>query len=215
MLRLIYGGTFDPIHHGHLAIARAARDVLRCDVWLMPAANPPHRPPPGAGVDERLRMLELAVAGEPGLRVERRELDRPGPSCTVETLRGLRGELGSQAPLALLLGADSFLGLPDWHEWQELFNLAHLVVAGRPGNALDGALSDALVKATCGRWCHTPASLSHTPAGCVLRLKQPLHPASATEIRQRLAGHLPYADLLHPAVAGYIREHGLYQTTSV
>jgi len=211
MLHLIYGGTFDPVHHGHLAIARAARDLMQCPVWLMPAADPPHRPPPGASADERLRMLELALAGEPGLHVERRELERPGPSYTVETLRELRAELGVQRPLALLLGADSFLGLPGWHDWRVLFRLAHLLIAGRCGSDLKRALPAALAQATHGRWADTPHALHHTPAGCVLHLGQPLHPASATDVRRRLAGNLPCTDLLPTAVAHHIREHGLYR----
>jgi len=211
MLHLLYGGTFDPVHHGHLAIARAARDFMQCEVWLMPAADPPHRPPPGAGAGERLRMLELAIADEPGLRADRRELDRPGPSYTVETLRELRQALGPKLPLALLLGADSFLGLPDWHEWQHLFAFAHLVVAERPGSPLDDALSETLTKATCGRWTSDPDDLRETPAGRVLRLQQPLCSISASVVRRRLAEDAQWEELLPAAVASHIRQQGLYQ----
>jgi len=211
MLHLLYGGTFDPVHHGHLAIARAARELMQSTVWLMPAADPPHRPAPGASTDQRLRMLELAIQNEPGLHVDRRELDRPGPSYTVDTLRELRQELGPKPSLALLLGADSFLGLTDWHDWQHLFALAHLVVAERPGSDLERALPDALAHATRGRWSDTPNALHQSPAGCVLRLHQPLHPASATDTRQRLADNRPCTDLLPMEVASYIREQGLYR----
>jgi len=212
MMRVLYGGTFDPVHYGHLAIARAARDRLQCPVWLMPAADPPHRPVPGASAADRLRMLELAIQDEPGLCIDRRELDRPGPSYTVDTLRELRQEIGPQPALVLLLGADSFLSLPDWHDWQDLFNLTHLIVAGRCGSSLDGALADVLAKAACGRWSHTSDALMHTPAGRIMCLQQPLHPASATDIRQRLAHGARWAELLPSPVVRYIRKHGLYRS---
>ncbi|MET0718340.1 MAG: nicotinate-nicotinamide nucleotide adenylyltransferase, partial [Pseudoxanthomonas sp.] len=98
MLKLFYGGTFDPVHNGHLAIARAARDELDCTVRLMPAADPPHRAPPGADARQRAEMLDLAVIDERGLQVDRRELLRDGPSYTIATLRELRGEYGPLAP---------------------------------------------------------------------------------------------------------------------
>ena len=120
-LRIYYGGTFDPVHLGHLAIARAARDELQVAVRLLPAADPPHRAVPGATAEQRFAMLSLAIGDEPGLLLDHRELDRavrfPGrPSYTVDTLRELRGELGPSRPLAWLVGADSLLGLPSWHE---------------------------------------------------------------------------------------------------
>jgi len=214
-LHLLYGGTFDPVHHGHLAIARAARDLLQCKVWLLPAADPPHRPPPGASADERLRMLELAVQGESGLHIDRRELARPGPSYTVESLREVRREIGAEAPLGLLLGADSFLSLPTWQDWQALFDLAHLVIAERPNSPLDdGAVPEVLGQAAEKRWTDTAAILHQQPAGRLLRLQQPLHPASASAIRQRLADHAPWAALLPSAVAAYIHCRGLYQRIS-
>ncbi|MGE8260938.1 MAG: nicotinate-nicotinamide nucleotide adenylyltransferase, partial [Stenotrophomonas sp.] len=119
-LRIYYGGTFDPVHLGHLAIARAARDQLQVAVRLLPAADPPHRAAPGADAAQRLAMLALAIGDEPGLLLDRRELDRaerqPGvPSYTVDTLRELRAELGPRQPIAWLVGADSLLALPSWH----------------------------------------------------------------------------------------------------
>jgi len=210
-LLLLYGGTFDPVHNGHLAIARAARDRLDCPVRVMPAADPPHRPAPGACADDRLRMLELAIAGEPGLSVDRRELDLAGPSYTVETLCQLRREIGIEAPVALLLGADSFLSLPKWQQWRALFELAHLIVAERPGSGLDEALPVQLAEVVAGRWADGPGALQRTPAGRVLRLNQPLFPISASEVRLRLAEGANWEALLPPAVAAYIRQRGLYR----
>lgn len=209
-LRVFYGGTFDPVHDGHLAVARAARDRLGCDVLLMPAADPPHRAAPGADAAQRAHMLALAVAHEPRLGVDLRELQRDGRSYTVDTLRGMRAEFGEDAPIALLVGADSLLGLPGWHQWQALFALAHLVIADRPGSPLDGALPAELDAAIAGRWVDAPQALREAPGGCLFRLRQPPHPGSATEIRHRIAAGGDWQGLLPAAVAGYIRQHGLY-----
>lgn len=212
-LRLYYGGTFDPVHEGHLAIARAARDALDTAVRLMPAADPPHRPAPGADARQRAQMLRLAIADEPGLQIDLRELERDGPSYTVETLRGLRAELGDAVPIALLLGADSLLGLPSWREWRALFELAHFVVAGRPGSALDGAWPEALADAVQGRWVAEPEGLRAAPAGRLYRLEQPLHPGSASEVRRRIAEGESWQGRVPAPVAAYIRRHGLYGTS--
>jgi len=214
-LRLLYGGTFDPVHNGHLAIARHARDELQVPVWLMPAADPPHRPPPGADAAQRTQMLRLAVAGEPGLQVDTRELQRaarqPGvPSWTVDTLRQLRAELGNAAPVALLMGADSLLGLPGWHEWEHLLGLAHIVVAERPGNELDGVLPARLETRLQTAWVDAPAQLRECPAGRVWRLRQPLQVESATAVRGLIAAGGHWRGLLPVAVADYIVAHGLY-----
>lgn len=210
-LIVLHGGTFDPVHNGHLAIARAAHRTLGSTVRLMPAADPPHRPAPGASALQRAEMLDLATATEPGLAVDRRELEREGPSYTVQTLRELRaGE--PQASVALLLGADAFLGLPGWREWQALFGLAHFVVADRPGGLWrPDALAQPLGAAVEGRWTDDPATLAAAPAGRVLLLRQPLHDVSATDLRARLAAGRPWRHLVPEAVAGYIDDHGLYR----
>ena len=209
-LRVFYGGTFDPVHDGHLAIARAARDAFGCTVRLMPAADPPHRAPPGADAAQRAEMLRLATMGEPGLEVDLRELQRQGRSYTIDTLHGIRREFGDAAPVALLIGADSLLGLPSWHRWRELLDLAHFIVADRDGSVLDAALPPALAAATEGRWVALPDDLRALPAGRLYRLRQPLHAASATEIRRRIAAGEDWESLVPAAVAGYIRCEGLY-----
>lgn len=210
-LTVLYGGTFDPVHHGHLAVARSARDVLGCAIRMMPAADPPHRAPPGASASQRAKMLALAIDGEPGLVLDGRELHRDGPSYSVDTLRALRLALGEPAPIALLVGADSLLGLPDWHDWTALTGLAHFVVAERPGNRLDERLSPALAAHLAGRWTGDPGALRAAPAGRVLRLHQPEHPGSATEIRRRIAAGESWRDLVPAPVADYIDRHGLYR----
>ena len=107
MAHIVYGGTFDPVHRGHIAIARAVADVYQDTVWLMLAADPPHRAPPGASAGQRAQMLDLALAGEPRLAVDRRELRRQGPSYTVDTLAELRRELGAAEAIIWVMGIDS------------------------------------------------------------------------------------------------------------
>ncbi len=209
-LQVYYGGTFDPVHAGHLAVARAARDFLGAPVRLVPASVPPHRGPTAASAADRADLLALAVAGEPGLAVDTRELQREGPSYTVDTLRGLRAEHGPLAPVAWLVGADAFRGLASWHDWRDLFGLAHLVVAVRPGHGLDG-LPEALSAACAGRWAGLPGDLSESPAGRLFSLDLPPHPASSSELRRRLAAGDDPGDWLPPPVAAEIRRRGLYR----
>lgn len=209
-LIVLYGGTFDPVHNGHLAIASAAAQALGCRVRLMPAADPPHRPAPGASARQRAHMLDLAVEDAPTLCVDRRELERDGPSYTVQTLRALR-TADPDRPVALLLGADAFLGLPGWREWRALFGLAHFVIADRPGEACrPETLAGALAEEAAGRWTDDSAALAAAPAGRVLALGQPLHDVSATDLRARIASGRPWQHLVPGAVAAYILSEGLY-----
>ncbi len=209
-LTVFYGGTFDPIHNGHLHIARNARDVLAAAIRMMPAADPPHRAAPGASAMHRARMLDLAVAGESGLLVDRRELRRDTPSYSIDTLREIRAELGVQAPVALLIGADSLAGLPQWKEWQGLFELAHFIVAGRPGIALDESLPELLTAFLQGRWTDSLDDLQAAPAGRVLVLHNRLHEGSATRVREAIAAGQQWRSLVPDAVADYIERHQLY-----
>lgn len=209
-LLVLYGGTFDPVHDGHLAIARAAHAALDVPIHLMPAADPPHRPPPGANADDRAAMLALALRDESGLQLDLRELQRSGRSWSVDTLLALRAEIGETAPVALLVGADSFAGLPTWKSWRELFGLAHFVVASRAGSPMEAGLPQELTALLPGRVATTADELRGAPAGRVLWLHQPLHPHSASEIRARIAAGQPWQRLVPAAVADYIEARGLY-----
>lgn len=129
----IFGGTFDPIHYGHLRTAFELLETLRLpEMRFMPAGNPPHREHTVASNALRLDMVRAATAGQPGFTVDDREMHKSGPSYSVETLAELRSEFPTR-PLCLIVGMDAFLGLPKWHQWRELLTLAHLVVAHRPG----------------------------------------------------------------------------------
>ncbi len=182
----VFGGTFDPVHHGHL---RTALEVLEgCgleQLRLIPAHVPPHRPQPRAPAELRLEMLRRAVAGEPRLVVDDRELRRGGPSYTVDTLAELRAEVGTR-PLCLVLGADAFLGLPGWHRWQDLLALAHIVVARRPGGpqSIAGGAGDLYRE----RGTERPADLAAAPAGRVLLREVTQLDISSSAIRTLVAG---------------------------
>ena len=132
----VFGGTFDPIHFGHLRLAEEMAEGLGLSqVRFIPAGQPPHRGAPRTAASHRLEMVRRAIAGNPRFEVDAREVQRPDPSYTVDTLTALRAELGNEQPLWLLLGADAFSGLPSWHQWRQLFELANIVVAARPGRS--------------------------------------------------------------------------------
>ncbi len=208
-IRILYGGTFDPVHDGHLAVAGAAAVLFDTDVALLPSADPPHRAPPGASAMQRVAMLDLAITGHPRLQVDRRELHRLGPSYSVDTLREVRAEIGEHTPLAWLLGADAFRDLAAWHRWRELFDLAHLIVSVRPGHALDG-LDPVLQAEIASRWADNPAALERAPFGLLFRLDLPPRFEAASNLRQRIVAGLPWENETPTAVAAYIRAHGLY-----
>jgi nicotinate-nucleotide adenylyltransferase len=207
----VLGGTFDPIHYGHLRFADDARAALGLsEVRLIPAGRPPHRAPPVASAADRLAMTRLGAAEFSGIRVDDCELRREGPSYTVSTLTDLRAELG-RTPIVLLLGLDAFVGLPSWHRWRELFDLAHLAVAARPGANEPDRLPPALAAEWSARSAGDAGQWRNAPAGRVLRV--PIRPQAiaATDLRARLARGERPADLLPPAVLAYIEQHRLYQ----
>ena len=203
-LRICYGGTFDPVHNGHIAVARFAQKIFDADVYFIPSADPPHRQKPLATAAQRSDMLQIAINNQPRFFLDMRELHRAKPSYTVDTLRQLRAELGHEIPLAWLIGADAFAQLNTWHEWEQLFDLAHFVVAVRPGYSMQSPdfpfnerLSDSL------------DLLKTSPAGRVFSLQCPPQRESASAIRHAFsAGKTPVG--LNPAVQAYILEHGLY-----
>lgn len=213
-LRVYYGGTFDPVHDGHLAIARAVRDGLNANVALLPAADPPHKASTHADAAQRAAMLDLAIAGEPGLAVDRRELRRAGPSYSVDSLRELRAELGPSQPVAWLVGSDSLAQLQTWHRWRELFEHAHILAVERPGSRIDAGWLERHAPAVLAeispreRRCDT---LAQAPAGgyAVFPLVRQRR-ESSSDIRRRIAAGEPWRDLVPAAVADYIQRQGLY-----
>ena len=214
----IFGGTFDPIHIGHLRTAVELRKVLGLsEMRLIPSATPPHRTQPESSAEHRLAMLQIALgsessAPEPGLiaddRELQRELQREGPSYTWDTLKELRAEAGPDTPLCLCIGMDSLIDLNQWHRWHELTDMAHIVVAARPGWHLpkSGEVLD-FVRA------HRATDIEQvqsTPKGKILIMEMTLLPVSATGIRQALQRGESIRYLVPEKVIDYIRQHQLY-----
>lgn len=207
----IFGGTFDPIHYGHLRPALELAEALSLkEVRFIPARIPPHRAQPVAGPAQRLEMVRLAVAGVDGFRVDERELQREGPSYMVDTLASLAAELPEER-LCLLLGMDAFLGLPGWHQWQRLLELAHIVVAHRPGwqPPQDGPLAALLAQ----RRTTAARNLALQPTGLVVLQPVTQLQISSTAIRTLIAEGRSPRFLLPEAVARWIAAEGLYSHT--
>ncbi len=209
----LFGGTFDPVHFGHLRVAWEVAEQLDCEVRLLPSAQPPHRGMPGASADDRARMLELALTGQDRLRLDRRELDRAGPSYSFDTLAELRAELGPEQPLIFVVGADAFRALPHWHRWRELTGLAHLVAMTRPRQRLD-KLDPELHRAMAGRWTGMVERLRGEPAGRVLVVRVTPLAISSSLIRASLAAGRSPLYLLPPPVLAHIRKRKLYSSRS-
>jgi nicotinate-nucleotide adenylyltransferase len=191
----ILGGTFDPVHNGHLAAARQLRDVADLSqVWLMPNARPPHRmEAPAAGAEDRMRMVELATAGQPGLAPSRIEVDRGGISYTIDTIRQLVRQLPGQR-FAILLGSDAALKIRSWRDADALLDEASFVIFNRPETTLAP---------------QTLHELGFAPARSrIVHLDTP--PIAAHQVRDRLARGIAIDDLVPAVVADYIRSHALY-----
>lgn len=204
----IFGGTFDPIHNGHLRTAFELAECLDLErVLFVPAADPPHRPPPRVPASVRLAMVRAAIEDEPRFTLDERELRRGGPSYTVLTLEELRRERGPQ-PLVLCLGMDAFLGLPQWHRWTELTGLAHLAVAHRPG--FEPPAGDALGELVAARRALLPVELQASPAGRVYFFAGTQVELSATELRSVLESGRDPRYLMPEAVRRMIRATGTY-----
>ena len=204
----IFGGTFDPIHFGHLRTAFELLHALRlAEVRLVPAGNPPHRGVPLCDAQHRLDMVRAAVADQPGLVVDDREVRRQGPSYTVLTLRELRDEAPGR-PICLLLGMDAFLGLPQWHEWRSVFDLAHVVVAHRPGwTAPDtGTLGELLA----ARGTQRVEDLHQSVAGRIHVRPVTQLEISSTDLRDLIVAGQDPRYLLPDAVRALIRDTGCY-----
>lgn len=207
----ILGGTFDPIHYGHLRSALEVKDIFGLtEVRLIPCANPPHREQPAVTAKMRLQMLELAIKNQPGLKIDTRELDRydqhQAPSYMVDTLKSLRQEFPEEA-LLLFIGSDAFKHLTGWHQWQQLFDYAHIVVMTRPGfetQELDGFFKARLAKDN--------NELAQDAAGklCFQQITQ--LDISATAIRDIITRKQNPGFLLPDAVIEYIKQHKLYET---
>ncbi|WP_375803783.1 nicotinate-nucleotide adenylyltransferase [Azonexus sp.] len=211
----LFGGTFDPVHFGHLRLAEEAIDQLALeDVRWIPAGQPAHRGPPRVSAGQRLAMVRLAVAGNPGFSVDAAEVEATVPSYTVPTLERLRAELGVDRPLVLLLGADALAGLESWYRWRELFALTHIAVSHRPGFPVAAtALPPALAEEFAARQRDDAAALRVASAGSIVAFEMTQLAISATQIRQLQAAGRSARYLLPDKVLDYIQTHSLYRNS--
>jgi nicotinate-nucleotide adenylyltransferase len=204
----VFGGTFDPVHYGHLRSAFEMLQVLRFDeVRFMPCGDPPHRGKTFATAEQRLRMVQVAIAGQAGFLSDDRELRRDGPSYTIDTLLSLRAEFPRRS-LGLIVGMDAFLGLPKWHRWQEILGVAHIVVAHRPGwKAPDiGPLGDLITE----HGTHRVADLQSTLSGRIHIHAVTQLEISSTEIRDLVAAGRDPRFLMPDAVRDVIMTSKVY-----
>lgn len=206
------GGTFDPVHIGHLRSALEVAELMDLDeLRLTPSARPPHRDTPQVSAIDRLAMVDCAVAGVSPLVVDDRELQRDKPSYTIDTLELMRAELAAEDQLFLLLGWDAFCGLPTWHRWEELLQHCHILVLQRPD--ADSEPPDALRNLLAARSVSDPKALAG-PGGHITFVWQTPLAVSATQIRQLLASGKSVRYLVPDAVLAYIDAHGLYRASN-
>lgn len=213
-LQALYGGTFDPIHYGHLKpVEILANQIGLQRVTIMPNNVPPHRPQPEASAAQRKMMLELAIADKPLFQLDERELRRDSPSYTAQTLQEWRAEQGPETPLAFIIGQDSLLTFPGWYQYQTILENSHVIVCRRPGYALT------MKEEQHQQWLeqhltYQVEDLHILPAGKIFLAETPWFDISATLIRQRLQQGLPCDEMLPLPVLRYIQQQGLYQKSS-
>lgn len=205
---VIFGGTFDPVHYGHLRAAAELRSLLNvADFRLLPAGQPPHRDSTQASGEHRLTMLRLALQAHPDLAVDDREIRRSGPSYMVDTLQELRSRFPGR-PLLLAVGQDAANGLDRWHQWQRLFELAHLVVMTRPES--ERRYRSSLAAMVQKGEVENISALWNSPAGLVIHVQVTQLAISSTDIRAQIEAGGEPRFLLPDAVLEYIRDQGLY-----
>lgn len=209
----ILGGTFDPIHLGHMRLALELYEALNlASVHITPCYQPVHRKLPIASPEQRLAMIECAVADEPALVTDAREINRKGPSYMIDTLLDFRAEMPS-TPLCLLLGIDAFLGFTSWHRWNDILNQAHIIVAHRPQYQLPstGIIADLLKE----RLQHDISYIHENHSGGILLRPITALEISASDIRKQIAMGRNPRYLLPDGVYDYIKRHGTYSLNRI
>ena len=207
-LHLCFGGTFDPVHNGHLRVLWETTLALQADtVRLLPCYIPPHKDLPESSATHRLGMLHLAIQDQPQWRLDERELTRGKPSYTIDTLLDLRRDLGQDAALVWLLGMDSFAALDSWHRWEELGEHAHLAVVGRPGSVppINGPVADW----ASTRWIKAER-LRESAAGALVHVAATQQDIASSNLRAGMRAGVAPRYLMPDAVCTYIVKHRLY-----
>ena len=210
----VFGGTFDPIHLAHWRLAEEIREEFSLsELRLIPSSVPPHRPPPEATTFQRLKMLRLAIEGNPGFEVDEREVHRKGPSFTIDTLGELRKEEGSRS-IAMVIGIDAFLDLHTWHRWQDLFSMAHIIVAERAGYQKLSLLElgpEALKKEVARRLTQDIEKISSASCGFLISYEFTGLSISSTMLRSAISRGRSSRYLVPKAVKEYIDREALYR----
>jgi len=208
----IMGGTFDPVHYGHLRLAMEALEALGLDtVRWVPSGQPGHRDIPTTTAMHRVEMVRLAIAAEARFTLDIAETRTSEPTFTINTFKRLRAELGALKPLVMILGMDSFLSLPTWRSWTELFGLAHFAVGERPGFALSAQTMVSGLALEYARRSATLEAARAAPAGAIMTFPMTPLDISATDLRERFARGASARYLLPESVLAYIAAHRLYR----
>lgn len=206
----ILGGTFDPVHYGHLRLALECKEAAALqEIRLVPSSMPPHREPPRAAAAQRLGMLKLATASVAGLTVDDCEIRRGGTSYTIDTVREIRKHSGNRT-VCIIMGMDAFRQLPSWKEWELILEQVHIIVADRPD--VETRIDDRqLARLYQTRRTDRRDDLHRVPAGSILKIDIPLLTISSTRIRDMLLRGQDPSFLLPDNVIDYIRSHKLYR----
>lgn len=208
----ILGGTFNPIHFGHLRMAQELADALNFDeVRFIPAASPPHKDTPTISAEHRAAMVRLAITGNPAFSIDERELHRAGASYTLDTLLSLRTELGAQTSMTLFMGSDAFTKFDTWHRWKEIIQLCHIALVQRPQQQADASkLPKTLETFLHNHYTENGDDLHSSPAGFVTMRQITALDISSTAIRHGFQQHHSTRYLMPDSVIDYIKTHRLY-----
>lgn len=211
---MLLGGSFDPVHNGHVALARHFRQLIQPDeIRILPAGNPWQKPPLRASAQDRVNMLQLAFAAHRlPVTIDQREIQHAGPTYTIDTLRSLRNEVGAEVSLVFLIGADQLQKLPTWRQWQQLFDYAHICAASRPGFGMAAEQIPPPVEQEFKKRASSPEQLHHTASGLTYLTENLSVDISATAIRAALQQDTVPAALMPATVLDYIKLHHLYQS---
>ena len=209
----LLGGTFNPIHFGHLRMAQELADALNFnEIRFIPSANPPHKNQPSVSAQHRAAMVQLAIADKPLFKLDTRELDRDGASYTIDTLISLREELGDNVSLCLVMGSDAFAKLDTWHHWDALLKYSHIILVQRPNKLAQTKLSEALTALLHDNYSEKISDLSEKSAGYIHMQAITAQDISATNIREKLTLGESARYLVSENVLAYIQQYKLYQS---
>ena len=210
----IFGGTFDPIHYGHLRVAEEIVETVGLQkMYFVPAGMPRLRYSPVASSQHRVEIVRLAIQKNPDFVLDKREIYRDGVSYSIDTVREFKQEFGEEVRLCFILGADAFIKLPEWNNWKELFNLCHFIVSSRPGYSLTlikELLSKELREECSQRWVSNTESLKKDTSGLIFIASTTMLDISATSIRAHIAAGRSVRHLVPSVTVNYISENKLY-----